>query len=103
MGVREYPIVRFWYGKGARFKTIEELMDEDPDWFLWALEKFQNVTVEQAHHFKEKYGMNIPPRLVENVPPYEHVKGDPESLYMELCQFPRPNLEEVLTKYRTNE
>lgn len=100
--VREYPIVRFWYSKAARFKSIEELMDNDPDYFLWALGAFQNITVDQANHFEEKYGLKIPPKFVEDVPPYEHMKGDPVELYQELCDFPRPSLDEVLTKYRSN-
>lgn len=100
--IREYPIVKFWYGKGARFKTIEDLMDGNPDWFLWALERFQNVTVGQAKHFKEKYGLDIPSRFVEDVPPYEYRVGDPEALYQELCTFPRPSLQETLRKYRKN-
>lgn len=97
--MREYPVVYLWYGKKA-YRPIEEIMKDDVDYFFWLLEKFQNVTVEQAEYFKGLYGADIPNLFIENVKPYEYLKGDPEELYLELCKFPRPDLEETLRKYR---
>lgn len=75
-------------------------MDQDIDYFIWAVNKFQNITVSQAQHFKDTYGLDFPSKYIEDVPPYEHKKGDPEELYMELCNSPRPDLNQVLAKYR---
>lgn len=84
----EYPIVRFWYGKGAKYKTIEELIDNEPKLFLWYVEKFQDVTVKQAQHFKDRYGMDLPDEVISDVEPYEHRKGapSPDTEYEKICE-----------------
>lgn len=93
----EYPIERFWYSKAARFSSIEELIDKDPQYFIWAVETFQDVTPKQAEHFKEVYGMELPKWCIApaDCPPYTHPRGapldDPE--YEKLC-------EEYDAKYR---
>lgn len=86
---REYPITRFWYSKAARFKSIEELIDQDPSFFIWAVEKFQDVTPAQALHFKEKYGMDLPEEVIapERLEPYNPPKKVEvwDNTYKELC------------------
>jgi len=86
--MREYPILRFWYGKGAKYSSIEELIDNNPSWFIWAVEKFQDVTPAQANHFKERYGMELPLEVISDVSPYEHTKNspNPDTNYMKLCE-----------------
>ena len=97
--VREYPVAYLWYGKHA-YEPLEQIMDLYPDYFLWMLEKFQNVTTSQATFFQKKYQVDIPPEAVENVPPYVYVRKDPPELYEALCKFPRPELSQVLHQYR---
>lgn len=93
--MREFPIKRFWYGKGAAYKNIEELMEKNPGWFIWAVETFQDLTLQQAEHFKEVYGMDLPKDvicsqklldMVNNGKPYEYQKGDNEEVYKNLCR-----------------
>ena len=86
--MREYPIVRFWYGKGARYRSIEELIDGNPKWFIWAVENFQDVTPTQAKHFSDKYGIELPTEVIADVEPYEHKKGSPspDTVYEDICK-----------------
>lgn len=93
--MREFPIKRFWYGKGAAYKSIEELMEKNSSWFIWAVETFQDLTPQQAEHFKEVYGMDLPSNLItsqelldeiNNGEPYEWKKGDSEDVYKDLCR-----------------
>ena len=93
--MREFPIQKFWYGKGAAYKSIEELMEKNPGWFIWAVETFQDLTPQQAEHFKEVYGMDLPEDVIcsrelldkiNNGKPYEYQKGDTEEMYKELCR-----------------
>lgn len=97
---REYPIVRWWY-TSQRGKTIEETMKTNVNFFLWAMRTFQDITPSQARYFKGLYGREIPERYIRDVQPYEYVKGDPESLYCELCGS--GDLDGVLRKYRVDE
>lgn len=93
--MREFPIKKFWYGKGAAYKTIEELMEKNPGWFIWAVETFQDLTPEQAEHFKEVYRMDLPQEVIcsqelldeiNNGEPYEFKKGDSEDVYKDMCR-----------------
>ena len=93
--MREFPIKKFWYGKGAACKDIEELMEKNPKWFLWAVETFQDLTPAQAKHFEKVYGMDLPKSLVcpqklldeiNGGLPYEFKKGDSEEVYKEMCR-----------------
>lgn len=93
--MREFPIKKFWYGKGAAYRTIEELIEKNPKWFIWAVETFQDVTEEQARHFYEVYSMELPPYVItpqsvmneiNGGSPYEYKKGDSEEIYKDLCR-----------------
>ena len=93
--MREFPIKKFWYGKGAACKDIEELIEKNPTWFIWAVEKFQDVTPTQAKHFKELFKMDLPDEVICSQElldringglPYEYKKGDSEEVYKELCR-----------------
>lgn len=93
--MREFPIKKFWYGKGAACRSIEELMEKNPKWFLWALETFQDVTPGQAAHFEKVFGMDLPKEFIcsqelmdeiNEGNPYEFKKGDSEDVYKELCR-----------------
>ena len=81
----EWPIKFWWYTKKAG-QTMEEVIDTDLDWFLWAVCTFQNVTPTQAEYFKKKTGKTLNKRLIQDVEPYEYVKGDTEEMYMEICR-----------------
>ena len=93
--MREFPIRRFWYGKGAQFSTMEELIEKRPGWFIWAVETFQDVTEEQAEYFYKVYKMRLPkevicsPQLLNEInegKPYEFSRGDDEEVYKDLCR-----------------
>lgn len=93
--MREFPIKKFWYGKGAAYRDIEELMEKNPGWFIWAVETFQDLTPVQAQHFFEFYGMDLPLEVVTRQElldeingglPYEFKKGDSEDIYKDLCR-----------------
>lgn len=93
--MREFPIKKFWYGKGAAYRDIEELMEKNPGWFIWAVETFQDLTPSQASHFEEVYGMELPESVVcpqhlldeiNGGLPYEFKKGDSEDIYKDLCR-----------------
>lgn len=93
--MREFPIKKFWYGKGAAYRDIEELMEKNSGWFIWAVERFQDLTPKQAEHFKEVYGMELPKELIcsqkildklNGGEPYEYKKGDSEEVYKNLCR-----------------
>lgn len=83
---RELPCSYLWYGKHA-YKPIEEVIDKWPDYFLWEVSSFLDVTPAQAEYFKEKYGMELPPEVIApaEVQPYEYKKDSPEGEYEELC------------------
>ena len=93
--MREFPIQKFWYGKGAACKDMEELIEKNVNWFIWAVENFQDVTPKQAQHFKEVWKMDLPRQVItsqklldeiNNGLPYEHKKKDTEDVYKELCR-----------------
>lgn len=82
----EWPVSKMWYGKMAG-KTIEEIIDNYPRYFIWMVKAFQNVTVPQARYFQDKYGMELPREVVQDVVPYEYVyKKSPEGEYEKLCR-----------------
>ena len=93
----EYPIVFFWYTK-HKGKTIEELIDKDVSFFEWTVSVFQNVTPSQAEYYFRKTGKELPAEVIQDVTPYEYLPGDPESMYMELCET--GDLERTIRKYR---
>lgn len=95
--MREWPIVRWWYTK-KKGLTIEETIDKDLEWFCWVVKTFQNVTPSQAEYFYKKTGKKINAKFVQDVEPYEYKPGDPEQLYMELCDT--QDLTGTLRKYR---
>ena len=95
--MREWPI-KFWWYTRKNGLTIEETIDKDLDWFCWAVKEFQNVTPKQAEYFKLKTGKAINPKYIQDVEPYEYKPGDPEQLYMELCET--QDLTGTLRKYR---
>ncbi|MBR5297531.1 MAG: hypothetical protein IKU29_06665 [Parabacteroides sp.] len=95
--MREWPIVRFWYTQ-KQGKTIEEIIDQDIDWFEWALKEFQNVTPSQANHYHKVTGKKIPQKFIQDVEPYLWQKGDRDGLYMDLCRT--QDLEGTLRKWR---
>jgi hypothetical protein len=71
----EAPITKFWYSRKAG-QTIEEIIDTDPQWFIWAVQQFQNVTPQQAAYFEQKYGMELPENVIQDVPPYNPDSGE---------------------------
>lgn len=95
--MREWPIKYYWYTK-KKGKTIEEIIDTDPSWLDWAIKEFQNLTPKQAQYYKQKTGKQLKSIYIQDVEPYEYIKGDPEGLYMDLCE--NQNLEYTLRKWR---
>lgn len=95
--IREWPIVRFWYTQ-KNGKTIEEIIDTDPDWLWWAIREFQNLTPKQAEYYQLRTGKKLSPHYIQDVTPYEYQSGDPGGLYMDLCRS--QNLEYTLRKWR---
>lgn len=95
--MREWPIVKFWYTK-KNGKTIEEIIDTDPQWLCWAIKEFQNLTPRQAEYFFKRTGRQLNKKYIQDVEPYLYQKGDPEGLYMDLCE--NQNLEYTLRKWR---
>ena len=93
----EWPIVKFWYTRHKGL-TIEELIDKHPDFFLWAVATFQNVTPAQAEYYHKKTGRRLNQMVIQDVEPYEWQPGDPEGLYMDLCKT--QDLRGTLRKYR---
>ena len=81
----EWPIVRFWYTR-KEGQTIEEIIDTDVTFFEWAVSNFQNVTPKQASYYSIRTGRVVPKIAIQDVEPYEWQKGDPEKLYMTLCE-----------------
>lgn len=98
--MREYPITKFWYTR-CKGKTIEEAIDSNLDYFEWLLKTFQDVTPKQALYYKQKTGKVIPREWIRDVEPYEWQKGDPEKMYIELCEC--NDLEYILKKYRSQQ
>lgn len=95
--MREWPI-KFWWYTRKKGLTIEQTIDRDLDWFCWAVKEFQNVTPAQAQYFEKKTGKKLNPKYIQDVEPYEYRQGDPESLYMELCET--QDLTRTLRRYR---
>lgn len=93
----EWPIKFWWYTK-KKGMTMEEVIDKDLDWFLWAVCTFQNVTPEQAEYFKKRTGKTLNSRLIQDVEPYEYKTGDTEEMYMEICRT--QDLHGTLRKWR---
>mgnify|MGYP003302887496 CR=1 FL=1 len=93
----EWPISKWWYTQYAG-KTFEQAVLMDYTFIKWAIETFQNVTPKQAEFYEKITGDVVPEQAIQNVEPYEWQKGDPEELYMELCE--NQNLELTLNKYR---
>jgi len=56
----EWPI-KFWFYTKHKGKTMEQVIDMDLDWFLWAVTTFQNVTPTQADYFEKKTGKKLNP------------------------------------------
>lgn len=82
----EWPVVKMWYGKMAG-KTIEEIIDNYPRYFIWMVKAFQDVTVTQAKHFQDRYEMELPREVIQDVIPYEYIyKHSPEGEYERLCK-----------------
>lgn len=82
----EWPVLKMWYGKMAG-KTVEEIVDNYPRYFIWMVKAFQDVTVTQAKYFQDKYGMDLPPEVIQDVIPYEYIyKHSPEEEYERLCK-----------------
>lgn len=95
--MREWPIVKFWYTR-KKGKTIEEIIDTDPDWLIWAIKEFQNLTPKQAKYYELKTKKKLNPKYIQDVEPYEWKSGDSDELYMDLCET--QNLEYTLRKWR---
>lgn len=95
--MREWPIVFWWYTR-KKGMTIEESIDADVEWVCWAIKNFQNVTPAQARYLEQKTGRKLKPQYIQDVEPYEYKPGDPEQLYMELCET--QDLVRTLRKYR---
>ena len=95
--MREWPIVKFWYTR-KKGKTIEEIIDTDPDWLIWAIKEFQNLTPKQAKYYELKTKKKLNPKYIQDVEPYEWKSGDSDELYMDLCE--NQNLEYTLRKWR---
>ena len=99
MSRHEYPIVFFWYTK-YKGKAIEWIIDHDPEYICWCIKTFQDITPAQAQYFKNRWHKEIRSEFIQDVKPYEWQKGDPDNLYMELCET--RDLEGTLKKYREN-
>ena len=93
----EWPIVMWWYTK-KKGMTMEEVIDRDLDWFLWAVCTFQNVTPAQAEYFKKKTGRELNPLLIQDVEPYQWQRGDKDEMYMEICES--QDLKGIIRKWR---
>ena len=98
--MREYPVVKMWYTK-HKGKTIEEIIDKDPSFACWMIKTFQNLTPTQAQYFKKRWGKELKKEYIQDVEPYEWKKGDPEQLYMELCET--QDLQKALQRWRVPE
>lgn len=83
--MREYPVHHMWYGKGAG-RTIEEIIDWKPDYFIWLVQTFLDVTPSQAAYFKKKLGMDLPREVIRDVVPYIHHKLSPPEEYERICK-----------------
>ena len=95
--MREWPIDKFWYTQ-KKGKTIEEIIDTDIDWLNWAIKEFQNLIPKQAKYYELKTKKKLNPKYIQDVEPYSWQPGDPEGLYMDLCE--NQNLEYTLRKWR---
>lgn len=95
--MREWPIKSWWYTR-KKGLTIEETIDKDPDWMLWAIKSFQNITPEQARYLYKKTGKRVNPKYIQDVPVYVWEPGDTDSLYMDICAT--QDLEGSIIKHR---
>lgn len=93
----EWPVTHMWYTKKSGM-TIEEIIDSDPEFFMWMVETFQNVTPTQARYFYGKVGIRIPSEWIQDVEPYDHKPTDSDRLYSELCDT--QDIIQVMKKYR---
>lgn len=93
----EWPIVMIWYTKHAG-QSIEWIIDTDVDFFEWMVRTFQLVTPAQAEYYRQRTKRSIPPEYIRDVTPYQWQKGDPDKLYMELCNT--QDLTGTIRKYR---
>lgn len=92
---REPPVLRFWYGKGAKYKSIEELIDNNPSWFIWAVDTFQDITPKQAKYWQDKYpGLDLPEEVIVDVDPFVPGPNNSENnrQYSQLCVQYRPEI-----------
>lgn len=80
---------------------MEEIITEDPDFFIWMVETFQNITPKQAECFYIKTGVRVPPECIQDVTPYDHHRDDPDRMYMELCDT--QDYQGVMKKYRVEQ
>lgn len=80
----EWPIVRFWYTR-KEGQTIESIIDTDITFFEWAVSNFQNVTPSQARYYTNRTCRVVPNEAIQDVEPYEWLKGDDERLYISIC------------------
>lgn len=94
----EWPVTMMWYTK-KKGQDIENIIDSDPDFFMWMVETFQNVTPQQANYFKRKYAVVVPEKFIQDVEPYTWEEEDPDRIYMEICDT--QDLHSVLKKYRS--
>lgn len=93
----EWPVVMMWYTKHVG-QSIERIIDTDVDYFEWMVRTFQLVTPAQAEYYQQRTKRKIPPEYIQDVTPYQWQKGDPDKLYMEICQT--QDLTGTLRKYR---
>lgn len=66
---------------------MEEVIRTKPDYFIWAVETFQDITREQAELFRELYGESLPEEVIRDVPPYVFTKDSPEGEYEQICML----------------
>ena len=95
--MREWPIKFFWYTR-KKGKTIEEVIDTDPDWLEWAIREFQNLTPSQAEYYEKRIGKKLSKKFIQDVEPYEWKPGDPDEMYLDLCYA--QDLEKTIRKWR---
>lgn len=84
----EYPVTKMWYGKGAG-RTIEEIIDWKPDYFIWMVDRFLDVSPSQAEYWNKKFpGMELPDYVISpaDVIPYTYTKESPADEYELLCK-----------------
>lgn len=96
----EYPVTHMWYTK-HKGRTIEWIIDHDPDYLVWMVKTFQDLTPSQAQYFFDRHGKRFRDEFVQDVTPYTYEKGDPEEMYAELCET--KDLKRTLLKWRPSQ